>query len=55
MFSTQNPNVVYSGGEDYCLIKWKVDSQPDKTPPEECKHLFKLFNLLLFSKNLRKF
>ena len=36
-FSNSDSNVVYSGGEDYCLHKWKIDAQTEKTPPEECK------------------
>lgn len=55
MFSTQNPNVVYSGGEDYCLIKWKVDSQPDKTPPEECKQFIKCLICFYFKVILENF
>ncbi|CAF1058444.1 unnamed protein product, partial [Brachionus calyciflorus] len=35
LFSNDDPNVVYSGGEDYCLHKWRIDSQEFKKPPEQ--------------------
>ena len=40
LFSNSDSNIVYSGGEDYCLHKWKIDAQSEIMPPEECKHDF---------------
>lgn len=39
LFSNNNPNLVYSGGEDYSLHQWKVDKQLEKFPPEELQIL----------------
>ena len=36
MFSSIDSNVVYSGGEDYSLHKWRIDRQANLLPPEEC-------------------
>jgi WD40 repeat protein len=36
LFSNSDSNIVYSGGEDYCLHKWKIDAQSEIMPPEEC-------------------
>jgi WD40 repeat protein len=45
VFSNIDPNVVFSGGEDYCLLRWKIDAQKYQTPPDECKlHFIKNFN-----------
>jgi len=38
MFSNTDSNVVYSGGEDYSVHRWRVDQQTDTLPPEECKN-----------------
>lgn len=38
LFSNNDPNIIYSGGEDYSLHKWKIDSQTFKIPPDECKY-----------------
>jgi WD40 repeat protein len=40
LFSNSDSNIVYSGGEDYCLHKWKIDAQSEIMPPEECKYDF---------------
>lgn len=37
LFSNYDSNVIYSGGEDYSLHKWKIDEQQFKLPPEESK------------------
>jgi len=37
LFSNSYSNIVYSGGEDYSLHKWKIDSQSNERPPDECK------------------
>jgi gem associated protein 5 len=36
LFSSNDPNIVYSGGEDYSLHKWKVNAQAFTHPPDEC-------------------
>ena len=46
IFSNQNSNLFYSGGEDYCLHKWQIDAQSEIMPPEECKRNLSLKNLL---------
>lgn len=35
-FSSIDSNVVFSGGEDYCLLRWRIDAQTNTTPPNEC-------------------
>lgn len=48
LFSNLDSNLVYSGGEDYCLHKWKIDAQSEIMPPEECKYiLFRLSSVCI--------